>query len=365
MIRVYFYNLATDKSNGIIAGFLKIILFLLSLLYGFAVYILIIFYKFHFYRLSCKVISVGNITVGGTGKTVLVEHIARYLKSQGKKAAILTRGYKRRRGKTTAASCPAGRQGVNYEDSGDEAWMLSQKMPDIPVIVDEDRIRAAKKAVKEYGADTVILDDGLQQWKIKKDLEIVAIDATNPFGNKFLLPRGILRQPLSTLKCADVFVLTRTDLNTDTQKIKDLLMKLNPGAVVVDSVHAFSSLYLLGSQKSVLDTGVLKKKKVALLCGIGNPGSFKSLVENLGAQISLDFEFPDHHDYSAEELNMIAGKIKESGIDTIVTTEKDAARIGRECVPDSGLNFLVVGIALKVTENENGLRDRLLKLYSF
>ena len=165
----FLYNLATDRSKGFPAGILKIILFILSLIYGLAVTAVMFFCWFRQYRATCKVISVGNITLGGTGKTPLVEFLARRLRDKGRRVAIVTRGYKR---------CGQG--------PADEPAMLQQKLGDIPVIIDANRRRAIKLAINK-ACDTVILDDGFQQWKIKKDLEIVAIDSTNPFGN--LIPQ--------------------------------------------------------------------------------------------------------------------------------------------------------------------------------
>ncbi len=171
----YLYNLATDKHKGFIAGVIKLFLFILSLLYGLIVSILILFSRLKPYRLNCKVISVGNITLGGTGKTSLVEYIARHLKQQGHKVAIISRGYKK---KTKRYPLNA----IRYEEMGDEPYMLYKNLGDIPVLVDSDRIRAARKAIKDYSADTVILDDAFQQWGIIKDLDIVTVDATNPLA---------------------------------------------------------------------------------------------------------------------------------------------------------------------------------------
>jgi len=168
----YLYKLVTRKINGPLAGCLRGILFVFSLIYGLAVVILPFIYKLRQTRLNAKVISVGNITLGGTGKTTLVEYLCAKLSSSGKKIAVLTRGYKR----------DASRQGAL--GMGDEPAMLQNKFPQVNVIVDKDRIKAGAKAIKEHGADTLLLDDGMQQWRIFKDLEIVTIDAANPFGNK-------------------------------------------------------------------------------------------------------------------------------------------------------------------------------------
>jgi tetraacyldisaccharide 4'-kinase len=372
----YLYEIATDKRKGLIPGIIKAFLFILSLIYGLMVRITIFLNRAFQYRLGCKVISVGNITVGGTGKTTLVEFIARELKAQGRKVAVVSRGYKRvskDRKMEVGVSEPEsssgcqqsgklkGCQGVS--EMGDEAYMLSKKLGDIPVIVDADRRRGINKAITNFGAETVILDDAFQQWKIKKDLEIVTIDATNPFGNKHMLPRGILREPLSSLKRADIFVLTKADFAADTAMLKGLLAKINPRAMIVESSHRACGLYNIDNPKAGLDIEALKGKSVAIFCGIGDPGSFTNTITGLGARIGAQFRFPDHHNYSREELDKIIKSSKENNIDTIITTEKDAVRISNIRLEAGSRNLLVLKIEIKL-KDEQGFRNRLLKLYS-
>jgi len=356
VIKDYLYNLATDKTRGLIAGVIKAFLFLLSLIYGLAVRALIALSRLKPYRLNCKVISVGNITLGGTGKTVLVEYIARYLKSQGHhKVAILSRGYKRKK------PLPVTRYPLP-ETMGDEPYMLAKKLGDVPVIVDPDRIRAGLKAIKDYGADTLILDDGFQQWRIHKDLEIVCIDAVNPFGNRNMIPRGILREPLSALKRADVFILTKTNLSPNTQEIKDFLQCLNPSAQVFGAIHQPSGFCRIDKSDELLDPHALAKKTAALFCGIGAPASFENLIAGLDIKIGLSFKFPDHHHYTKEDLDKIMAASKEKNIDTIITTEKDAMRLLGLQLTAYDLQLLVLRIELKITQDENIFLDRLPRL---
>ena len=357
MIRVFLYNLATDKYKGNIAGILKCLLFILSLIYGFFVIILSAIYRIKPYRLNCRVISVGNITLGGTGKTVLVELIAGYLKECGHKVAILSRGYKR------VTESPS-RKVTRYEIMGDEPYMLSKKLEDIPVIVDADRIRAAKRAIKEYGADSVILDDGFQQWKIKKDLEVVAIDAGNPFGNRSLIPRGILRESFSSLKRADVFVLTKVNFKTDPGPIKDVLAKINPSAVIVESFHDPLGFYNLGGEAKLSGRDSLKGENATLFCGIADPASFEDLIKGLGINVGLFYKFPDHHNYTREDLNKIIHASKDKNIAIIITTEKDAVRLENFPFQAFDCKFLALRIEAKIAKGGEIFYDRLLKLYS-
>jgi len=352
------YKLATDSYQGPFAGMLKSCLYFLSLIYKLVVEALIFIYRLKPYRLNCKVISVGNITLGGTGKTSLVALIAKYLKQKGHKVAVLSRGYKR---KVTSYKL----QVTSYKTMGDEPYMLKMNLGDVPVVVDTDRIQAAKLAIRDYGVDTVILDDGLQQWRIKKDLEIVTIDATCPFGNRKLIPRGILREPLSSLKRADVFILTKTNLNPDNQDIKDLLSSINPQSLIVESTHSPLGFYRLREKDEFLRLEALKGEAVTLISGIADPDSFENLIASLGINIGLAFRFPDHHNYSKEELDRVIKNSKDKNIGTIITTEKDAARIRSLQLTAYSLQLLYLRIELKMTKDEQGFYNRLLRLYSY
>ena len=355
-MRDFLYNLATDKSKGFFAGILKFFLFIISFIYGLLVSILIFLNRLFASRLEVKVISVGNITLGGTGKTALVESIAAHLKQKGHKVAVLTRGYKRK-----FASCTS--RAAGYESIGDEPYMLSKNLGDIPVIVDADRLRAAKKALKDYHVDTVILDDGFQQWRIKKDLEIVAIDVVNPFGNQRLIPRGILREPLSSLSRADIFVLTKVNLNPNTERLIQILEKLNPKAIILKTSHQPLGFYEINKPNELLSADILKGKSAALFCGIGDPDSFKNLIETLGIKIGLFFNFADHHDYTEEDLGRIFKDAKDENLDAIITTEKDAARLTQRKLEDLGCRVFVLRIKIQITKDEQGFFHRLLGLY--
>ncbi len=356
-MRSCLYNLATDKYRGVIPSLLKVFLYVLSLAYGLIVRLLMFAYRINPYRAHCRVISVGNITLGGTGKTPLVEYIAGYLKHKGHKVAIVTRGYKR---KIMSYELRV----MSYENMGDEPYMLQEKLKDVPLIVDADRARGIGRAVSEYSVDTVILDDGFQQWRIKKDLDIVTIDAGNPFGNRKMLPRGILRQPVSTLKQADVFVLTKTNINPEVQNIKDVLRRLNPSAAVVQSKHQPMGFYELGKSEELLNIDILKGKAITLVSAIARPDSFENLIKSLDINIGLCFKFPDHHNYTQQDLDGIIKNSKKKNIDTIITTEKDAVKLSQLPITDYRLPIFVLRIELQITENEEKFLDRLSKLYS-
>ncbi len=342
----YIYNLATDRYHGLIPALMKFFLFLLSLVYGVAIRALMFFYGMKPFRPACKVISVGNITLGGTGKTPLVIYLVRRLKERGHKVAVITRGYMI---KNTAAA--------------DEPLMLQENLQDVPVIVGADRVAGIKRAIAEYAIDTVIIDDGFQQWRIKKDLDIVTVDSLNPFGNKQMIPRGILRQPLSSLKAAEIFVLTKTDMDPQLDSLDIFLNRINPGAVISQSVHNPVGFYELGRKDARLNLNALKEKTVVLFSGIADPASFAASVKKLGIKIGAAFEFSDHHVYTLQDMDNIIKVSKEKGIDTVLTTEKDAVKLRYLQFANYNLPIYVLCIELQITKNEKGFLERLSGVY--
>jgi tetraacyldisaccharide 4'-kinase len=295
------------------------------------------------------VISVGNITWGGTGKTTLVEYVVRHLLENGRKVAIISRGYK---GK-----------GLGPESIGDEPYMLSKKLPGVPLIVDPDRIKAAQEAIARHGADTVILDDGFQQWGMKKDLEIVTIDATNPFGNRQMIPRGILREPLAALARADIFVLTKTNLVSSCEKIKAELVSRNPQVLIVESEHQPVAFYEIRDTAKAFGLDALKGKAAAAFSGIGDPDSFENLLKSLGISLAATFRFSDHHLFSQAEIDSIISAAVEKKCSAIITSEKDAARLYAMPYALCPMPILALSISL-VLKNSQPLHARLHKLYS-
>src|SRR3989344_3685960 len=192
-MRKYFYSLMTDRIHTPVAKAIQGVLWLFSILYGVVVRALVLIYKFRLApscRLGKPVISIGNITLGGVGKTPLVECVVRFLKDKGLEPVVLIRGY-----------------GADKQVGSDEAKLLEESLPGIPVLVGANRVKNARDFLTRNAADVFVLDDGFQHWRLRRDLDIVAINATNPFGNRHLLPRGILREPLSALRRADIFVL--------------------------------------------------------------------------------------------------------------------------------------------------------------
>ncbi|PIQ87952.1 MAG: tetraacyldisaccharide 4'-kinase [Candidatus Omnitrophica bacterium CG11_big_fil_rev_8_21_14_0_20_43_6] len=350
LTKEYLYDLVTGKIKGPLGVFLRGGLFLLSLVYGAGVRVLAGFYRIKPVRLGAKVISVGNITLGGTGKTTLVEYLSAKLSLAGAKVAVLSRGYKRSLGS-------AGAQGL-----GDEPAMLQKKLPLVRVIVDKNRIKAAQSAIRDHACDILILDDGFQQWKIFKDLEIVTLDTANPFGNYRMLPAGFLREPLSALKRADIFVLTQVSSGHRPEELTEKLKRLNPAALIVESRHAPKGFSRLDQPDELLSLDLLKGKAAAIFCGIGNPEGFDNCIRSLGIKIAQSFRFSDHHDYTCEDILDIIRTAGQNKLEAIITTQKDAVKVRELGIKNS--TILVLDITLNITKNEAEFDRRLLKLYS-
>jgi Tetraacyldisaccharide-1-P 4'-kinase len=253
--------------------------------------------------------------------------VSRRLSEAGHKFAIQSRGYRRK----------------NKDELGDEPNMLRGNL-NIPVIVGENRLKKARQAAEQLNLDTIILDDGFQHWKIFRDIDVVVIDAMNPFGNGCLIPRGILREPLCALKRASVFFLTHTDLAKDNlAKIKQRLNEVNPGVQIIESVHFPIGFYnILDNHKRIVSLDSSKDKKLCLVTAIGNPESFELMISRMGLKQALKFTFLDHHEFNQEDFKKIISKCLQEGISTIVTTEKDAVKLKDYCLGLSGFEVFVL-----------------------
>ncbi|MFC1621614.1 tetraacyldisaccharide 4'-kinase [Candidatus Omnitrophota bacterium] len=320
---------------------MKILLIPFSFLYYAVISIGNFFYKigvFRSHRLAAKVISVGNITWGGTGKTPAVAFIANILFGRGLKPAILLRGY-----------------------GGDEELLYSKLAPAIPVVPGKNRVETGRAIVASRLVKTVLLDDGFQYRRLKRDLDIVCIDATDPFGNGWVIPAGSMREGIGNLKRADIFLITKVDLAQDKNRLKELegrLRKINPAATILKSSHIPQYFYRLSDDK-IINGAKLKNNSIALVSAIGNPGAFERTILSLGLKFKKHFIFRDHHWYKESDLKKIENYCSKNGIDTIVTTEKDAVRLSRIPYPVSRIPVLALRVQLEITDNEQGFYNRL------
>ncbi|QDU96181.1 tetraacyldisaccharide 4'-kinase [Lignipirellula cremea] len=287
-------------------------------------------------RVATPVISVGNITAGGTGKTPLVEWIARRLRQQEVRVTIVSRGYGAEKG------------GVN-----DEAKELEQRLPDVPHLQDPDRVAAAELAVEEFSAQLILLDDGFQHRRIDRDLDIVLLDALQPFGLGKLLPRGYLREPLTGLSRADAIVLTRADMIDAPARaeLRKTVQRYNRTAPWSEVIHAPQCLRNASGDEQPIAPG--ERPRIAAFCGIGNPAGFRHTLEACGYEIAAWREFPDHHSYTRTDIESLAGWAAElSDVAALLCTHKDLVKIEVDRLGALPLWALLIGMQFQAGEAE-------------
>ncbi len=275
--------------------------------------------------LPCRVISVGNVVVGGSGKTPAVVTIARMLEEHTNSIAVLSRGY---RSKTRGATVVSDGRNIllNWAEAGDEPYMLSRSLPGIPVLIGKDRYQTGTMAIHEWGCRIVILDDGFQYLKLARDIDIITVDATRPFGFDHILPRGYLREPLSTLRRADLILLTRVDQCENPDSVCARLTRIAPSVPVFQTIHKPRFLCSLDTcQRMGLE--VIRDKNVLAVCGIANPRSFAETLRSLKPTEVTLLSFPDHHTYPPSSMASIRQRAAELAVDFIVATEKDAPKL--------------------------------------
>jgi len=350
------------RRHGLRAAILRALLYVLSFIYERLVQLRLFLYRHRLLRehtLGCLVISIGNLTVGGTGKTPIVEKFARALRAGGRRVAILSRGYKsvpRRSRKKSwnpfAKKIPEPPRIVSdgktlLLDSltaGDEPYMLANNLKDVIVLVDKDRVKSGLFAIKELKADTLLLDDGLQYLHLKHRLDIVLIDRQAPFGNEHLLPRGTLREPPRNLRRASYIFITKSTGEPNDQLI-ERIRRYNRTAEIIECAHQPLHLQnVLTGEQLPLET--LRDTYIGSICGIAAPESFEEGLQKLGARLELSKRYTDHHRYTEAELNSFITRCVRRDLEMIVTTEKDAVRFPRLTKSDVPIYFLRVEIEI-------------------
>jgi tetraacyldisaccharide 4'-kinase len=330
---------------------MKVVLFplyLLSLPYGAVVRIRHLLYYlglFHSKRLPCPVISVGNITVGGTGKTPLVITLAKGLMDRGIPTAILSRGYK---GKGSPKPCVSDGKTVllSPEESGDEPFLMAKALKGVPVLIGKDRFATGQLALQRFEIRGVLLDDGYQHLQLHRDLNILLIDSEIGFGDHHVLPRGILREPLEQLHRAHLFLLTKVEHPENCRPLEKMLREIHPFSPVFHSHYEPQGL--ISSDGERIGFQALKGKKALALSGIANPAFFSFLLRKCGMEIVGEMIFPDHHRFTSKDLIAIEKESKEA--DWIVTTEKDVVKLKEMKIVHRPL--LALRIEMKIWEEE-------------
>ncbi len=327
-------------------------------------------------QLGCLVISIGNLTVGGTGKTPVVEKFARALQSGGRRVAILSRGYKSR--KPPLLKRLANRFGaeeefvprivsdgkevlLNSRDAGDEPYMLARNLKDVIVLVDKDRVKSGIYAIEKMKCDTLLLDDGLQYLRLKHRLDVVLIDRQAPFGNEYLLPRGTLREPPPNLRRASYIFITKSVPGERNDDLIERIRRYNRTAEIIECTHSPRYLQHIYSEET-LPLDYLQGRQVGALSAIAQPDSFEDGLRKLGAKITLSRHFADHHRFSEREIAGFLRRCASRNLDAIITTEKDSVRFPRIRSLELPIYFLRVEIEiLSGEESWQQCVDRICK----
>jgi tetraacyldisaccharide 4'-kinase len=287
------------------------------------------------------VISVGNITTGGTGKTPMVQWLARWFRERNVRVTLISRGY-----------------GAEAGSRNDEALELEQKLPDVPHLQNPDRVAAAQTAIEEFDAQLILLDDAFQHRRIHRDLDIVLIDALEPFGYGRLLPRGLLREPLAGLRRADILVLSRSDAVDDNRRalIQKEARRYTEDACWVEAAHRPAGLQASNGESAGLEA--LRDGRVAAFCGIGNPQGFRHSLRECGCDVVGFREFPDHHAYERADIESLGQWASDVGATTLVCTQKDLVKVQSVSLGDVPLWALVIEISIQAGSEhlENRLR---------
>jgi len=344
---------------------LAIFLRALSFAFGGVVKLRFFLYRSRILRdtpLGCRVVVVGNLTVGGTGKTPVVEKMARVMASRGRKVAILSRGYKSKKepffrrilrwlNLASRAKPRVVSDGKNVllgaEIAGDEPYMLARNLVScgVCVVVDRDRVYAGEYAIRHFGADIIILDDGMQYLPLRGSINLLLVDKTNPFGNGNLLPRGILREPVEHLSRGSYIFLTKSDGNPDPALVEKIRVH-NPDAEIIECTHQPKRLCAVFGDLPDIELSEMKGRRVATFSGIATPDKFEEFVRRYGARIAYNRRFFDHHRFTEKDLEEVFLGAQRAGAEFIITTEKDMVRLSRELKPPLPIYFLRLEIEI-------------------
>ncbi|MFO7821332.1 MAG: tetraacyldisaccharide 4'-kinase [Lentisphaeria bacterium] len=337
-------------------------LFIMSRLYRSLVQLRLSLYGERILRqrmLGCLVVSIGNLTVGGTGKTPIVEVFAKTLAAKNRRVAILSRGYRSKKqplwkkireklahpDKATPPRVVSdGRHLLmNSAMAGDEPYMLASNLPNVSVLVDKDRVKSGRYAIKNMDIDTLLLDDGFQYLHLKPRVNILLVDSTEPFHNHHLLPRGFLREPIKNVRRADYIFLTKSNGGSQIRHLKRFLKHHNPRAEIIECTHKPQYLEDVYTQEQ-FPLEMLQGKQISAISGIARPEGFESFLETLGGNLVYAERFFDHHRYRQQEIIDFINASLKKDTEMIITTEKDAVRFPKLIRRDLPIYFLRVEI---------------------
>lgn len=306
--------------------------------------------------LPCMVISIGNMTVGGTGKSPMVCYVAALLKGLGLEVAVISRGYRGYAQRLGGIVSDGNTRFMELQASGDEPQLLASKLKGIPLVVGKDRYRAGRLAISRFGSRVLILDDAFQHLALKRDVDLVLLDSTRPFGNGHCIPRGPLREPVEQIKRASAFILTRCRRDGDSPRALSMIEAHALGCPIFRCMHVPEQLFVAG-RREPLDLTSLQERRLYVFSGIARNDSFHETVSGLGGRIEGFSEFADHHQYSRDDLGVIWKKARQLKVDNIITTEKDYVNILPE-IPSTP-DLLVLGISISFGEDTGAFESYL------
>lgn len=371
--QTYFIDLVHSKEvDGLFPHLIMGILYIFSLIYGLLVNIKLAGYKYGIFqkqKLDCFVISLGNVTVGGTGKTPTAQRLARDIRDMGYRVVILNRGYRAKWHGEVGIVSDGKRLHMDAAEAGDEAYMLAKHLPEVPVLIGAERAKTGRYAMEHFGAEVAILDDGYQHWQLERDLDILLVDAVNVFGNGYILPRGTLREPISHISRADICLMTKVDQAAagSCDYIRETVHRHNPEARIVESIHqprCFIPLteWYVNIASQGIDIAQMRGKRIMAVSAIGNPASFEQTLSDLGAVIIESLRYPDHHDYAMSEMTDIFQQAENAGAEAIVITEKDAVKIPADVAREKwSIPIYVICVEVNFQKGSEGLADLLKK----
>jgi len=381
----YFLELINGKRHSFIDKGMRAFLFVLSRVYRRAIQFRIWMYEKRVIRnraIGCLVVSVGNLSCGGTGKTPVTEVFAKTLSRKGRKVAILSRGYRSKDNRSFLTKIKQKFSSEKHEipprvvsdgkdllldsaKAGDEPYMLASNLRDVVVLVDKDRVKSGLYAIDKFQTDTLILDDGFQYLRLRPHINIMLVDSTSPFHNHHVLPLGLLREPIKNVRRADYIFLTKSNGGNHLRHIKSFIRSHNRRAEIIECCHRPQYLEQVFHRGNKEELSYLKGKKISAICAIAWPKSFEDFLEELGAEIVYRTSYADHHRFTQQEILDFVNDSKEHGAELMVTTEKDAVRIPRLGRCDLDLFFLRVEIdILSGQENFDDCISRICFLHS-
>ncbi len=324
-------------------------------------------------RLSCPVISVGNVTVGGTGKTICVELLASKLQQLGLRVVVLSRGYGGHRPgpytltRQAGQLCVDGAPVAQQNGLADEPQLLAMHLNGVPVVVGARREHTGRYACASLGADVLLLDDGFQHRQLYRDCDVVLVQARMPLGGWPLFPRGPMREPLSALQRAQIMIITKVDQSLEVSAaLQERLKAINPEAVIATAMHEPVDLWDPFSD-TTLPLQQLERRRVSLVSSIGDPEGFEQGIRRLGAVVASHHAFPDHHAYTAQEWAAVLAKASSAQAEAVVTTEKDVMRVRPVWRQDAGASVVpvwVLRVRMRLLSGEALLDARLAAVHT-